>query len=107
MAGRAFQPSSAAQNLSWRSEFDNSRRMCRRTFYQRLSPDVKSSPYALLRCSRRLRPELLRPELREPADCAMRMRKPLVSVELRIRFSHRLEPPVPSEVEMVVYTLEF
>ena len=32
----------------------------------------------------------------------MRTRELLVPVELRIRFPHRLEPPVPREVEMVV-----
>ena len=44
----------------------------------------------------------LRPELREPAARAAWMRKLLVPAELRIRFPHRLEPPVPREVEMVV-----
>ena len=54
-------------------------------------------PCALLRRSRRLRPEL-----REPTARAAWTRKLLVPVELRIRFPHRLEPPVPREVEMVV-----
>ena len=39
---------------------------------------------ALLRCSRRLRPELS-----EPTDCAMRTRELLVPVKLRISFPHR------------------
>jgi hypothetical protein len=43
-----------------------------------------------------------RPELREPADRIARTGEFLVSIELRIRFPHRLEPPVPREVEMVV-----
>ena len=59
------------------------------------------SPCALLRCSRHLRTEL-----REPTDCAMRTRELLVPVELRIRFPHRLEPPVPREVKMVVGVFE-
>ena len=46
--------------------------------------------------------QCLRPELCEPTDCAMRIWELLVPVELRIRFPHRLEPPVPREVEMVV-----
>ena len=44
----------------------------------------------------------LRPELREPTTLITRTRELLVPVELRIRFPHRLEPPVPREVEMVV-----
>ena len=43
-----------------------------------------------------------RPELCEPTDCAMRIWELLIPIELRIRFPHRLEPPVPREVEMVV-----
>ena len=44
----------------------------------------------------------LRSELRKPADCAIRTRKPLVPIKLRICFPHRLEPPDPCEVEVVV-----
>ena len=48
------------------------------------------SRHSRLRCtplSLALPNQLLRPELREPADCAMRMRKLLIPVELRIRRS--------------------
>ena len=43
----------------------------------------------------------LRPKLREPTADITRARELLVPVELRIRFPHRLEPPVPREVEMI------
>jgi len=44
----------------------------------------------------------LRSELRKPATLLARTRDLLVLAGLRIRFPHRLEPPVPREVEMVV-----
>ena len=41
-------------------------------------------------------------EKSERTGAEMNAREDLVSIELRIRFPHRLEPPVPREVEMVV-----
>ena len=48
----------------------------------------------------------LRPELCEPTDRTAWTRELLVAAKLRIRFPHRLEPPVPREVEMVVGVFE-